>query len=462
MKKYCLNILAFLALALSFGFIFWALIQHGTIGLIHVDGLFKVLFVILGSAGILLIPSMILRAWSSSKNHEIILRTTTVLLVCLIVFNTVIPLGALIFTCGSRSDKMSNVQPQLLLGYGTGKYGVPNMMLVNYSNDNLMDYGKVDPGEEKIVNPPRSGIQNKYLMTDLLPGTEYWYRFNDGNKYYFKTPEINEENIHLAVGSDAHFGAGDNRVDITKKILTQLSGADDRYDYFFSLGDNVEYGFRDSMWNEVMSAYSSNLFTIPTGFIAGNHDAMFTGLSRYEKYCRPGTSGTLPDADLWYRVDTGRVHFLILDVEWSAESYPDEQAAWLEEQLSEIPSGDWKIVLSHGFYYSSGSSIFGWNWYDNQETIGLYSPIFEKYGVDMVFSGHNHQMELLQHSGVTYIIDGGLGGQPDSERTYISPASLWYTSGQYGFTDVTVESNIASIVFRDADGHVLKEYILTK
>ena len=149
MKKYCLNILAFLALALSFGFIFWTLIQHGTIGLIHVDGLFKVLFVILGSAGILLIPSMILRAWSSRKNHEIILRTTTVLLVCLIVFNIIIPLGAFIFTCGSRSAKMSNMQPQLLLGYGTGKYGVPNMMLVNYSNDILMDYGKVDPGRER-------------------------------------------------------------------------------------------------------------------------------------------------------------------------------------------------------------------------------------------------------------------------------------------------------------------------
>ncbi len=42
--------------------------------------------------------------------------------------------------------------------------------------------------------------------------------------------------------------------------------------------------------------------------------------------------------------------------------------------------------------------------------------LFEKYGVDLVFNGHVHQMELLHHSGVTYVTCGSFGGVPDSGR----------------------------------------------
>ena len=61
------------------------------------------------------------------------------------------------------------------------------------------------------------------------------------------------------------------------------------------------------------------------------------------------------------------------------------------QQLASIPKDDWKIVVGHGFYYASGSITDGWKWYDNPETINKLTPLFEKYGVDMVFSGHDHQ-----------------------------------------------------------------------
>ncbi len=219
-------------------------------------------------------------------------------------------------------------------------------------------------------------------------------------------PDIDGQNLHFAVGGDAHFGAGTNSPGKTLAMLDQIRNADNKYDIFFFLGDLVEYGFKDSNWNEALDAFSSTASSVPTRFVPGNHDTMFGGLTSYIDYCSPPVAETQSGSRLWYRIDVGRVHFLVLDVEWSAETFTKDQADWLETQLASIPDTDWKIVMSHGFYYSSGTTSWGWNWYDNPETISAVATLFEEYGVDIVFSGHNHYLEFLQHSGVSYVVPG--------------------------------------------------------
>ena len=65
-------------------------------------------------------------------------------------------------------------------------------------------------------------------------------------KQYFNSPPANGEPLHFAVGSDAHFGAGDSRNDLTAKMLQQIADPTNNYNLFFYLGDLVEYGFKDS------------------------------------------------------------------------------------------------------------------------------------------------------------------------------------------------------------------------
>jgi hypothetical protein len=197
-------------------------------------------------------------------------------------------------------------------------------------------------------------------------------------------------------------------------------------------------------------------------YAVGNHDTLLGGLNRWENYCDPANMSLQTGTQLWQRLDVGNVHFLVLDLEWSAESFTQAQSDWLNAQLASIPQNDWKIVIGHGFYYASGSRIDGWNWYDDPETINKLTPIFEKYGVDMVFSGHNHQLELLQKSGVTYAICGAFGGQPDPMQQYISPKSVWHDNGLMAFLDVTVNANTANIVFRDADNNIIKSFTVQK
>jgi len=269
-------------------------------------------------------------------------------------------------------------------------------------------------------------------------------------------------NLHFAVGSDAHFGAGDNNPDKTMEMLNYIGNPANNFNLFFSLGDNVEYGFKDALWAEAVKAYSSIAEKVAVRFLPGNHDTMFGGLKRYLAYCAPLAGLTQSESRLWQRIDIGHAHFLLLDIEWSAETFNKEQKEWLEEQLQNIPADDWKIVMGHGFYYASGITLAGWNWYDNPETIAALTPLFEKYNVDMVFSGHNHNMELLRHSGVTYALCGAFGGVPDPAPTYISPESVWQKSGQTGYMDITLNGNEATLNFRSFDSSILQTFTVTK
>jgi UDP-2,3-diacylglucosamine pyrophosphatase LpxH len=253
--------------------------------------------------------------------------------------------------------------------------------------------------------------------------------------------------FHFAVGSDAHFGAGTNNLAATRQMLAQISDPKNSYGLFLSIGDLVEYGFLDSQWKEALQAFSPVAATVPLRFAPGNHD-----------YLAPTAPSFPGDTKLWYRLDAGNIHFLVLDVEWSAESYTAAQAIWLEDQLRSLPPNDWKVVLSHGFYYASGISYRGWKWFDNPETIAKLTPLFEKYKVDLVFSGHDHDLELLEHGGVRYVVCGGFGGLPDPDRTYTSPASLWYRTGGYGFTDVAIQGDEANLIFRAPDGGSISQF----
>jgi hypothetical protein len=112
-------------------------------------------------------------------------------------------------------------------------------------------------------------------------------------------PETDGQNLHFAVGSDAHFGSGKNSPDQTAAMLAQISDPANKYDIFFFLGDLVEYGFKDSQWEEALDAFLPAASMVPFRFIPGNHDTLFGGLSRYLYYCGPAATGSQNNSRLW-------------------------------------------------------------------------------------------------------------------------------------------------------------------
>jgi len=91
------------------------------------------------------------------------------------------------------------------------------------------------------------------------------------------------------------------------------------------------------------------------------------------------------------------VRFFALD-----SNYVDQkQIEWLDKELAASGS-DWKIAFFHHPLYSSGATHGS---ADLQR--GLIEPVFIKYGVNVVFTGHEHFYERIKpQKGVAYFIIG--------------------------------------------------------
>ncbi|MCX6003251.1 MAG: metallophosphoesterase [Chloroflexi bacterium] len=463
MKKLIFLWLAVFASALLFGFLAWAFSQHGTIGLFRVNGTFHLAFIVLALFSIVLLILAILERRLLLKRRAGGIRFLSCVVRIMTLLGIVIPLLAFVYVGVVPGSLTAAESPQLLVADGTGTNDVPNMAVT--FNTAKLTINTVKWGSESAsvtLSEEKPSKQHVFMLSNLEPDTDYWYQVNEGQAYHFKTPPTNGQPLRFAVFSDAHFGDTTSHNDRSSKMLQYIADPANSFNMLFSLGDLVDYGFKDSQWQEAFQALSPTTSAIPTKYAAGNHDTLLGGLKRYEAYCYPIGMELQTGTRLWQRIDVGRVHFLVIDLEWSAESYTREQSAWLEKQLTSIPSEDWTIVMGHGFYYASGSISNGWRWYDNPETIQKLTPLFEKYGVDMVFSGHAHQLELLQKEGVTYIVCGAFGHPLEPERESVSPESVWYSVKAYAFVDVTVDGSEASLVFRDSNYSELNSFVIPK
>jgi len=93
----------------------------------------------------------------------------------------------------------------------------------------------------------------------------------------------------------------------------------------------------------------------------------------------------------------GDVRFFALDSNYMSP----EQLQWLEKELKSAGSG-WKIPFFHHPLYSSGEK------HGADVTLReQLEPLFVKYGVDVVFAGHEHFYERIKpQKGITYFITG--------------------------------------------------------
>lgn len=160
----------------------------------------------------------------------------------------------------------------------------------------------------------------------------------------------------------------------------------------------------------------------------GNHEENATNY--YEQFA-------LPNNERWYSLDWGRtVHIVVLN---SEDSPSGEQLGWLENDLSLHENCTWKFVLFHRPLFSSSSHG---SWIEGQQ---YWCPLFDKYHVDIVFTGHDHDYERskpinytasqtsAQESyakGTMYVVSGGWGAP-----LHLSGTNWWtdYSSSIYNF-----------------------------
>jgi len=164
------------------------------------------------------------------------------------------------------------------------------------------------------------------------------------------------------------------------------------FELVIMLGDNM-YGRQQpqDFVTKFERPYAA-LLSAGVGFYAalGNHDNPAN--TRYEKFHMSGAR--------YYTYARKNVRFFVFD---SNEMDP-AQLAWIDNTLKQSLD-DWKICYFHHPIYSSA----GRHGSDVQLRVTL-EPLFVKYGVNVVFSGHDHVYERFKpQKGITYFVSGAAG-----------------------------------------------------
>lgn len=165
------------------------------------------------------------------------------------------------------------------------------------------------------------------------------------------------------------------------------------FDTVLTVGDNI-YGSDKAadMETKFQEAYQP-LLDQGVKFYAtlGNHDS--SNQRFYQFFNMNGQE--------YYQFEKDGVSFYALD-----STYMDKkQLDWLTSKL-QADTNKWKIAFFHHPPFSSG----GFHGSDTKMRAALH-PLFVKYGVDVVFTGHDHFYERIKpQDGVQYFVTGS-GGQ---------------------------------------------------
>ena len=444
----------------------WLFSLDGTLGLYQWMPEYRSIFIAVGVLGISA-PLLTLVALVAHRAR----RLLGILAVVFALLGVLAPLALVGYFLPNSFKLAPSTPPLLLVTDGAGVNGVPNLALVfrtAQETQNTLYYGEEALSQQ--VAEPRAVREHLLPLKNLKPGTRYQWRLNDGATCTFATPAVQASSdplYHLAVGGDSHFGdslsasaSGDPT--IVPSIFKFVAEPLNQFNAFFVVGDSVNMGATLEDWQIALEKFAPFTCSVPLRPLMGNHDAIINGTPQYLAYFYPQGMATPIGTRDYYRIDAGRVHLILLKMLWGVESFSAEQRAWFVTQLEAIPADEWTVVLMHSMVYSSGSVVDGAAWYDPIEMVQQVAPLLEKYKVDLVISGHNHDLEFLQKNGVSYAVVGGLGGALDPVASHISPASVWYAPGQYGFLDVTILYDTIELSFRDPTGNELKSLSIGK
>ena len=164
------------------------------------------------------------------------------------------------------------------------------------------------------------------------------------------------------------------------------------YDFVTMMGDNIYGSHKPKDIERKFESPYKPLLDAGVKFYAclGNHDDSNETL--YKSFNMNGQH--------YYSFKKGDVQFFVLD-----SNYMDsKQLDWIQNQLSSS-GAKWKIAYFHHPLYSDGR--FHGPDLDLRKQL---MPIFEKYGVNVVLSGHDHVYERFKpEEGIYFFLVGNSG-----------------------------------------------------
>jgi len=204
------------------------------------------------------------------------------------------------------------------------------------------------------------------------------------------TLPVKDGSVRFAVIGDT--GSGSDKQREVGEMMAQYRGVFP-FEFVLMMGDNLYGGEAPKDFEKKFSEPYKALLDNKVKFYAtlGNHDQALQ--INYANFNMNGKE--------YYRFKKGNVAFYSLN----SNSMDKKQVEWLESELSKDTS-DWKVCFFHHPPYSSAKKHGS-----DPQLREVVEPIFIKYGVNVVLTGHDHVYERIKPQKGIYYFVSGAGGQ---------------------------------------------------
>jgi Icc-related predicted phosphoesterase len=341
----------------------------------------------------------------------------------------------------------------------------------NFKGSSLVEFGEAQLNSGKaILNRNTASSEYSFMheleLSGLKAETNYFYRVasvsEGGDTLYsavipFQTAVKDSSAYAFTIFGDSQSNP------VTWGKITQLARAE-RPNFSLHVGDLVGFGYLKHEWvNDFFAPSHHFMKQTPMYTILGNHehDAAYY----YQYFANPAP-------EYYYSFRYGNAEFFMLDTNHYQDS-STEMYSWLEHALAKS-TATWKFVAHHHPPYSSDMDDFGdtnkeASEFGDLETRELI-PLYEKYGVDMVFFGHIHTYErtwpinnskVVEENGVIYLNLGGAGGGLEQA----SPMRTWFSNKvktTHHFASIVVNGNTLEYRAIDDNGNVFDNFVLNE
>lgn len=329
--------------------------------------------------------------------------------------------------------------------------------------ESTIHYGK--GGLSHVVHDPEPKTIHEVTIDGLEEETVYKYVAASGR---LAAPE---STFRTAIRRDTPFrfaAWGDNRTDpnshesvIDRMLLSEP-------DIALNVGDVVTTGVNYSEWGSEYFLPMRRLgIDTPTYIAIGNHEYGGYGCGNPVVWFEKFVSHPAPN-DYYFAFTYGNSRFIVLNPQEEAACHDvapgTEQYEWL---INELESEEYKNAAFRFVFFHEPpfSECWSGGYYDGEARLRKnLVPLFEKYDMDIVFSGHTHDYERgrwPKADGPFYIITGG-GGASLDDKKYKEWEQIDVYRFVYHFVLVSIDGPRLTFEAIDRDGNVFDGFEVVK
>lgn len=311
-------------------------------------------------------------------------------------------------------------------------------------------------------------------LTKLKPGSSYAYQVGGGSTW---SELLSFRTAPAAPGQFTFLVFGDSQsinYQTWQSVLRQAYHAHPDAAFITCVGDLVDVGQDYAQWDAWFSAGKGIIDSVPVMPLTGNHES-YSPERRFSPPVLFTSQFSLPQngpdglKEQAYSFDYGQVHFVVLDTQAGEqrEFLPDllqRQTRWLEKDLKQA-NKPWTIVFMHRPPYDNKS------FRDNPAVREAFTPLFDRYQVDLVFTGHDHVYARTYPlrggapapRGTVYVAAGRSGSKTYSTVSANPLNEVFYNpQAEPNYLTVSVQAERISIRALTQSGLVIDAWTLEK